>query len=109
MRGAAPREPRPLVAIGWAGMRGAVSLALALPRHGDISPARGLIVYLTFCVILFTLVGQGLTLAPLLRGLGIAGDGRNHREELEARELLLEKGPFCDYVPLRYGKMPVAT
>jgi len=36
-------------------------------------------------VILFTLVGQGLTLAPLLCRLGLASEGRDHREELEAR------------------------
>jgi NhaP-type Na+/H+ or K+/H+ antiporter len=85
---------RPLVAIGWAGMRGAVSLslALALPRDGVMFPGRGLIVYLTFCVILFTLVGQGLTLAPLLRGLGIAGEGRDDREELEARQATARAG-----------------
>ena len=85
---------RPLVAIGWAGMRGAVSLALALalPRDEGLFPDRGLIVYLTFCVILFTLVGQGLTLAPLLRGLGIAGDGRDHREEREARQATARAG-----------------
>ena len=75
-------------------MRGAVSLALALalPRDGGLFPGRGLIVYLTFCVILFTLVGQGLTLAPLMRGLGIAGDGRDHREELEARQATARAG-----------------
>jgi len=36
-------------------------------------------------VILFTLVGQGLTLAPLMCRLGLASEGRDHREELEAR------------------------
>ncbi len=77
---------RPLVVIGWAGMRGAVSLALALalPRDGVGFPGRGLVVYLTFSVILFTLVGQGLTLAPLMRWLGVVGS-RDRREELDAR------------------------
>jgi CPA1 family monovalent cation:H+ antiporter len=85
---------RPLVAVGWAGMRGAVSLALALalPRGAAKLPDRGLIVYLTFCVILFTLVGQGLTLAPLLRALGIVGEGTDHREELEARRATVRAG-----------------
>ena len=75
-------------------MRGAVSLALALalPRDGATFPARGLIVYLTFCVILATLVGQGLTLAPLLRRLGMAGDRRDRREELEARSATARAG-----------------
>jgi CPA1 family monovalent cation:H+ antiporter len=85
---------RPLVAIGWTGMRGAVALALALalPRDGSTFPARGLIVYLTFCVILFTLVGQGLTLPPLLRRLAMVGDGRDRREELEARRATTRAG-----------------
>jgi Na+/H+ antiporter len=85
---------RPLVAIGWAGMRGAVTLALALalPRDGATFPGRSLIVYLTFCVILFTLVGQGLTLAPLLRWTGIAGTGRDPREELDARRSTARAG-----------------
>jgi len=92
------RDPHPgwrqLVAIGWTGMRGAVALALALalPRDGATFPARGLIVYLTFCVILATLVGQGLTLPPLLRRLGMAGDGRDRREEMEARRTTARAG-----------------
>ena len=51
----------------WAGMRGAVSLAaaLALPLHTDAGaplPGRDLILFITFALILVTLVGQGLTL-----------------------------------------------
>jgi CPA1 family monovalent cation:H+ antiporter len=56
--------------VGWAGMRGAVSLAaaLALPQS---FPQRDLIVFLTFAVIVATLVGQGLTLPILIRRLGL--------------------------------------
>ncbi len=56
--------------VGWAGMRGAVSLAaaLALPQS---FPHRDLVVFLTFTVIVATLVGQGLTLPPLIRRLGL--------------------------------------
>ena len=56
--------------IGWAGMRGAVSLAaaLALPQS---FPQRDLLVFLAFAVIVATLVGQGLTLPPLIRRLGL--------------------------------------
>jgi Na+/H+ antiporter len=91
------RDPFPgwrsLVVIGWAGMRGAVSLALALalPRDGVSFPGRGLVVYFTFCVILFTLVGQGLTLGPLMRQLGLVGR-RDYREELEARRTTARAG-----------------
>jgi CPA1 family monovalent cation:H+ antiporter len=74
----------------WSGMRGAVSLAaaLALPLTTDTGakfPERDLIVFLTFAVILFTLVVQGLTLPALIRRLGIHDDGEERREELRAR------------------------
>ncbi|MGI8594897.1 MAG: cation:proton antiporter, partial [Solirubrobacteraceae bacterium] len=75
---------------GWAGMRGSVSLAaaLALPFStgaGTPFPQRDLLIFLTFTVILFTLVVQGLTLPLLMRALGIEDDGEEEREELEAR------------------------
>ncbi len=56
--------------VGWTGMRGAVSLAaaLALPQS---FPQRDLVVFLTFAVIVATLIGQGLTLPPLIRRLGL--------------------------------------
>ena len=75
---------------GWAGMRGSVSLAaaLALPlstEAGTPFPQRDLLIFLTFAVILFTLVVQGLTLPLLIRRLGIEDDGAEEREELRAR------------------------
>jgi CPA1 family monovalent cation:H+ antiporter len=65
---------RQVVVVGWAGMRGAVSLAaaLALPlttADGRPFPGRDLIQFFTFAVILATLVGQGLTLPLLIRTL----------------------------------------
>jgi CPA1 family monovalent cation:H+ antiporter len=71
-------------------MRGAVSLAaaLALPLEtdaGDPFPGRPLIVFLTFSVILATLVGQGLTLPFLIRALGLEDDGIEDREDAKAR------------------------
>ena len=69
--GERPSHPwRESTVIGWAGMRGAVSLAasLALPQS---FPHRDLLVFLTFAVIVATLVGQGLTLPPLIRRLGL--------------------------------------
>ena len=76
--------------IGWAGMRGSVSLAaaLAIPLETDAGapfPGRDLIVFLAFCVILFTLVVQGLTLPALIRRLGTEDDDGEQREELAAR------------------------
>lgn len=65
----------PLV-LGWAGMRGVVSLAAALSiplliSNGEAFPYRNLILYITFIVILITLVVQGLTLPWLIRKLDI--------------------------------------
>jgi CPA1 family monovalent cation:H+ antiporter len=81
--------------IGWAGMRGSVSLAaaLALPLQTDAGaafPARELIILLAYVVILVTLVGQGLTLGPLIERLGITDDGSEEREEVAARVRLAE-------------------
>jgi Na+/H+ antiporter len=77
--------------IAWTGMRGAVSLAaaLALPLSIDSGapfPARDLIIFLTFCVILVTLVFQGLTLPAVIRALDVEDDGGGEREELKARK-----------------------
>jgi CPA1 family monovalent cation:H+ antiporter len=75
----------------WSGMRGAVSLAaaLALPLHTDTGaplPGRELIQFITFALILVTVVGQGLTLPWLIRRLGVIEDGtEEEREELRAR------------------------
>jgi len=76
--------------IAWTGMRGADSLAgaLAIPLllpNGEPFPGRNLILLVTFCVIFGTLVLQGLTLAPLVRWLGIVDDHVTEREEKLAR------------------------
>jgi CPA1 family monovalent cation:H+ antiporter len=78
-------EGRHLAIIAWAGMRGVVSLAAALALPLGF-PQRDLIIFLTFAVILATLVGQGLTLPILINRLniddGAAGAGQ---EEAFAR------------------------
>jgi Na+/H+ antiporter len=76
--------------VAWAGMRGAVSLAAALAvplttNDGSSFPERDLIVFLTFCVILGTLVFQGLTLPMLIRVLGVEADHLDEKEEAKAR------------------------
>ncbi len=81
---------RDAVFLSWAGMRGAVSLAaaLALPLQTDAGgafPGRDLILFLTFTVILVTLVGQGLTLPLVIRVLGLEDDGLEDREDAKAR------------------------
>jgi CPA1 family monovalent cation:H+ antiporter len=81
--------------LAFTGVRGIVSLAaaLAIPfatADGQPFPDRDLILFLTFSVILVTLVGQGLLLPPLIRALGLAHAGRQERrndsiEEHKAR------------------------
>jgi CPA1 family monovalent cation:H+ antiporter len=76
--------------IGWAGMRGGDSLviALALPlatATGAPFPARDLIIFLTFAVIFFTLIIQGLSLPVLIRRLGVSDGGADADEEIHAR------------------------
>jgi monovalent cation/hydrogen antiporter len=75
---------RERLVTGWSGMRGAVSLAAALALPQDF-PMRNLILFLTFAVILATLVVQGLTLPALIRRLGVSGDGAEEKEEVRAR------------------------
>jgi CPA1 family monovalent cation:H+ antiporter len=72
------------VVISWAGIRGAVSLVAALALPNDF-PDRSLIVFLTFSVIVATLVLQGLTLPSLIGLLGVSDDGGAEREEAKAR------------------------
>jgi CPA1 family monovalent cation:H+ antiporter len=76
--------------IGWSGMRGSVALAaaLAIPLTTDTGgpfPDRDLLLFLTFSVIVATLVVQGLTLKPLVRVLDIDDDGSDAHEETKAR------------------------
>ena len=60
---------RGIAVIGWTGLRGIVSLAaaLALPLGSGAPFPRTAIIFITFCVIVVTLVGQGLTFFPLMR------------------------------------------
>jgi Na+/H+ antiporter len=86
---------RERLVVGWAGMRGSVSLAaaLAVPLNTEAGapfPERDLIILLAFVVIVVTLVGQGLTLGPLINRLGICDDGSEEREELHARQVMAE-------------------
>lgn len=76
--------------LSWGGMRGVISLAaaLALPtaiNGGNAFPFRSLVIFLTFSVLLVTLLGQGLTFPYVIRVLGVTGDGRAEREEAKAR------------------------
>jgi len=87
-------------ALAFTGIRGVVSLAAALSLpvlldNGTQFPGRNLILFLTFTVILVTLVGQGLTLPGIITWLGLAHAGRRERvrdraEELKARRAAIQ-------------------
>jgi CPA1 family monovalent cation:H+ antiporter len=87
------RDPAPpwrsVSIVAWTGMRGVISLAaaLALPfqASGGPFPDRDLIIFLTFCVILATLVVQGLSLPALIRALGLEDDRIGEKEETHGR------------------------
>jgi monovalent cation/hydrogen antiporter len=75
---------RERIAVGWSGMRGAISLAAALAVPTSV-PERSEILLLTFGVILVTLLGQGLTLPALLRALALPGPNRWSPDEAQVR------------------------
>ncbi len=79
----------PLI-LGWSGMRGVVSLAaaLAIPvtlDNGQEFPQRNLILFVTFVVILITLVLQGLTLPYFIKRSGLFDHFINEEEEIQSR------------------------
>src|SRR3954447_8117303 len=76
--------------VAWSGMRGAVSLAVALALpistdDGQPFPHRSLIIFLTFVVIFVTLVVQGLTLPMIIRRLGVSDVDAEQDDEVRAR------------------------
>jgi NhaP-type Na+/H+ or K+/H+ antiporter len=81
---------RQTLIIGWAGMRGILTIAaaLALPHataSGDPFPHRLMIIFLAFAVVLSTLLLQGLSLGPMIAALGVGPDVETQREEEQAR------------------------
>jgi NhaP-type Na+/H+ and K+/H+ antiporter len=88
-------NPRAVFIVGWTGMRGVVALAAAISLplvldNGQPFPQRDLMIFLTFSVILVTLVLQGLTLPPLIRRLGLSGNSGRHAGEQQARQAMME-------------------
>ncbi len=100
-KGVRSREARPsvgrVVVVGWAGMRGTVTLAAALSiplfmPDGSPFPGRNIVIFLAFGVIATTLILQGTTLEALIRRLGIHGDEDRPKEERLARMTAVEAG-----------------
>jgi Na+/H+ antiporter len=90
-----PDRKAPLL-FGWTGMRGVVSLAAALSipvtlDNGQPFPHRDLILFITFVVILVTLILQGLTLPALIKWLNIPVETPYHLSEKDA-SVVLQKG-----------------
>jgi monovalent cation/hydrogen antiporter len=97
----ARKDPMPswgiVTALSWTGMRGIVSLAAALSiplslPSGDAFPFRHLLIFLTYVVILTTLLIPATTLPVLMRWLGIKEGGENRRDETVARLALVRSG-----------------
>jgi CPA1 family monovalent cation:H+ antiporter len=83
-------NPRAIFLVGWAGLRGSVTLAAALSlpfvqTDGTSFPARDLIVFLAASTIVLTLLINGLTLPVVIRTLKLRADGGADREERAAR------------------------
>ena len=90
-------SPRAVILASWCGMRGAVSLAAALSvpvmlADGRPFPGRAEMIACTLAVILVTLVGQGVTLLPLVRWLGLSDADLTEAEVRRARESMLSAG-----------------
>jgi CPA1 family monovalent cation:H+ antiporter len=89
-RNESPPPPKGVALVAWTSMRGIVSLAtaLALPvtvAGGAPFPYRSEIIVIAMCVIILTLVVQGLTLAPLIRFLAFTPETAHHAEARVAR------------------------
>lgn len=87
---------RQRLVIGWGGMRGAISLAIALSLPltvgGRPFEDRPTLIFLAAVVVIVTLIGEGLTLAPLLRAFGLAESDETRRREVAARAKVTEAG-----------------
>lgn len=85
-RGAHRPSPRASTVVSWAGMRGVVSMAaaVAIPvtAHGAPFPDRDLLVFLTMCAVLGTLLLQGVTFPALIRRLRVSGGAQAYRDDL---------------------------
>jgi len=112
------RDPSPpwtwTFVIAFTGVRGVVSLAaaLALPTTlpaGGPFPARDALIIVTLTVIVFTLLGQGLSLPWLIRRLHLAADPGLRAEEASARQRLLEAatGRIDQLYPVWPGHRPL--
>ena len=96
--------------IGWTGMRGVVSLAAALSipeylNNGNPFPQRNLILFITFVVILLTLILQGLTLPYFIRRMQLMTPEQEAEEQQQYKLLKYEMAAFAlEKLQNQYGK-----
>ena len=92
-----PPRPGAVLVVGWAGMRGTVTLAAALSiplflEDGSPLPGRDIVIFLAFGVIAVTLLLQGTTLEALIHRVGLREDESRPQEERLARMTAVEAG-----------------
>lgn len=107
------KEPRPspktIFLVAWSGMRGVVSLASALSipltlSNGTAFPHRSLLLFITFVVILITLVLQGLSLPWIIRKLKLEENASEADAELDLAIRLQMADAVVDYLSLNYAE-----
>ncbi|MGB3774253.1 MAG: sodium:proton antiporter [Leeuwenhoekiella sp.] len=67
-----PFESKTTLIMTWGGLRGGISIAMALSLPGDIS--RDILITITYCIVIFSILVQGLTLAPLVKKYRLTGE-----------------------------------
>lgn len=106
------RDPYPawqaVLILGWTGMRGVISLAMALSLPVTV-PERDLLLFLTYGVICVTLLGQGLTLPVMLKGLRLQFDALTDHERWEAHKAAAEAALKCLDALAEQGRHSPAT
>ena len=108
------RDPRAVFLVGWAGIRGSVTLAAALSvplagAAGAAFPGRELIVFLAGTTIVLTLCINGLTLPTIIRLLNLPRDGAALREERIARHAMAQAGATAMRTAIGRAKDPGAA
>jgi monovalent cation/hydrogen antiporter len=104
-------NPREVFLVGWAGMRGVVSLAsaLAIPvelADGTEFPERDLVLFISFVVILVTLVIQGLTLPWVIKKLNFEDEKPFIPLDVQALEIHMKLiQASLDYLKSNHGEL----
>ncbi|SDB22827.1 monovalent cation:H+ antiporter, CPA1 family [Belnapia rosea] len=102
-RGVEPLGPQAASVMSWAGMRGVVTLAVALTLP-ETMPGRDLMLVTAFAVILVTVLVQGTTLGPVIRLAGLREDERSKPPlDLSGAEVAMLKAQFAEVERAAYA------